>query len=132
MAVTAATLTNTGDVSLTALPFPSSPMAPSPHVYTFPLLVSASVISWPAATAVAVSPAGSVTLTGVDELRVVPLPSWPKPLLPQSYTLPFEPSATLWSAPAATAVAVTPAGMDTTTGVDELVVVPFPSSPSEA
>ncbi len=41
--------------------------------------------------------------------------------------MPFEPRATLWLSPAATAVAVTPAGSDTTTGVEELVVVPLPS-----
>ena len=66
-----------GDNSSTFFPFPRPPIAPSPQPYTSPLDPRAKVVSSPAETAVAVTPAGSVTLTGRDESFVVPLPSWP-------------------------------------------------------
>src|SRR5438067_560565 len=68
-----------------------------------------------------------LTLTGVDELVVVPSPSSPWLLTPQHFAAPLANSAHEWMMPAETAAAFdTPA---TGTGVDELVVVPFPNCP---
>ena len=64
-----------------------------------------------------------VTATGTDEPVVVPLPSWPELLEPQHETVPSDPRAQTLVRRAATAVAFEIP--DTTTGVDELVVVPF-------
>ena len=88
----------------------------------------AAVLPSPAAM-VAVTPAGIVTATGVRELLVVPLPSSPTVLFPQADTFPSEPTARLWLAPAAAAVAVTPAGSDTlcgSPGVRRLAVPQLP------
>src|SRR5207249_10448469 len=73
-----------------------------------------------------------ITVTGVEEPVVAPLPSWPKslpePTAPQHFTVPFKRSAHVWRTPEPTATAsvISP----TPTGVDELVVVPSPSWPS--
>src|SRR2546430_16684799 len=73
-----------------------------------------------------------ITVTGVEEPVVAPLPSWPKslpePTAPQHFTVPFKRSAHVWRTPEPTATAsvISP----TRTGVDELVVVPSPSCPS--
>src|SRR5439155_1019220 len=73
-----------------------------------------------------------ITVTGVEEPVVEPLPSWPKslpgPTAPQHFTVPFERSAQVCKTPALTATA--PVSPPTCTGVDELVVVPSPSCPS--
>src|SRR5580704_4980799 len=66
----------------------------------------------------------TVTGTGVEELVVVPLPSWPSLLRPQHSTVPPESSAQ------AESIAVGPLRPETATGVEELVVVPLPSWPS--
>ena len=75
------------------------------------------------------TPAGMDTTTGVDVAVVELLPSWPYSLSPQLYSFPLLPMAMLWYSPAATAVAVTPAGSDTSTRVDAFVVAPSPNWP---
>jgi hypothetical protein len=57
-----------------------------------------------AATAVATTPPGKATATGVGLSVVVPLPSWPKLLRPQEKTVPAEVRATVWTLPAATEI----------------------------
>ncbi len=79
---------------------------------------------FPAETAVAV--VIPETMTGVEELVSVPVPSWPEPLYPQHVTLPSENRAQVWMFPAETAVAVV---RPTKTGVGAFIVVPLPSWP---
>src|SRR5205823_5862069 len=67
------------------------------------------------------------TCTGVDELVVVPLPSWPLAFPPQDQTVPSTRSARLCELPAA--IAVTRVRLETATGVVAFVVVPLPSWP---
>jgi len=55
--------------------------------------------------------------------------SWPKELSPQHTTPPLETSAQVLWFPIA--IAEAPLNPDTTTGVDEFVVVPFPNSPDQ-
>jgi hypothetical protein len=55
----------------------------------------------------------------------VPFPNWPLPLLPQHLAVPFANNAHECDPPAEIATAVV--RPLTTTGVDELVVVPFPN-----
>ena len=66
-----------------------------------------------------------LTCTGLDEFVVVPFPSCPNWLLPQSQARPAVVAAMLWSTPPLTIVA--PVRLLTCTGVVEFVVVPFPS-----
>ena len=56
---------------------------------------------------------------------VVPSPSWPEKLEPQQRAVPFASNAHECRPPAAMAAALE--RPLTTTGVDELVVVPFPN-----
>jgi hypothetical protein len=66
-----------------------------------------------------------VTDSGVDELVVVPLPSWPLLLEPQHLTVPSESKAQLLLKAVTTEVAVLIPVTDT--GVEELFLVPSPS-----
>ena len=75
----------------------------------------------------ATTPVRPDTDTGVSELVVVPLPSWPEVPRPQASTVPVEVRARPWSSPAA--MATMPDSPDTDTGVSELEVAPLPSSP---
>src|SRR5438046_945041 len=68
-----------------------------------------------------------VRATGVDALAVVPWPSWPEPLAPQHFTVPFANNAHEWAPPAPIATAVV--RPVTATGVDAAVVVPLPNWP---
>ena len=68
-----------------------------------------------------------VTGPGVEDVVVVPFPSWPPLLSPQQSTVPPVRSAHANQLPAT--ISVTPLRPETATGVDELVVVPSPSSP---
>src|SRR5579862_131071 len=90
-------------------------MIPSvPHSHTVPSERSARLSKLPADTCV--TPVNPVTWTGVRDalLLAVPLPSWPKKLLPQAHTVPSECSARLCSPPADTWVTPVP---DTSAGV---------------
>jgi hypothetical protein len=60
----------------------------------------------------------------VHEPGPLVVPNW---FSPQQLTVPFESSAQVMSSP--TEMAVTPARPVTARGVEELVVVPLPSSP---
>jgi hypothetical protein len=64
-----------------------------------PLTASA----WSAPEASALMPANDRLRRGIVRLPVVPSPSWPCPFSPHAHTDPSEPSARLWSRPAATA-----------------------------
>ena len=61
---------------------------------------------------IASTPERLVTITGVDELMVVPLPSWPDVLAPQHLTVPFASSAHEWLPPAVIATALREAAHD--------------------
>jgi hypothetical protein len=70
-----------------------------------------------------------LTITGVDELLELPLPSCPNGLYPQHLIVPFESTAQVCPFLAETATAVLiPL---TITGVDELLKLPLPSWPTE-
>ena len=72
-----------------------------------------------------------LTTTGVDALVVVPLPNWPSALLPQHFAAAFANNAHEWLSPAEIATPRPPKARPlTTTGIDELVVVPSPNWPS--
>src|SRR5450756_2184673 len=87
-------LTATGMLLMVVVPLPSWPLLLLPQASTWPVEVSARLLS-PAAMAVTVVPEGRLTATGVLLLVVVPLPSWPWPLEPQASTWPLEVSAKL-------------------------------------
>ena len=74
---------------------PSWPPALSPHAYSEPEAVIATLCWRPAAMATMAVPAG-MTCTGVNWFAVVPLPTCPKPLAPQAQTLPSDLRARLW------------------------------------
>src|SRR3972149_744339 len=81
--------------------------------------------------AIAATPlARPATPTGTLLAVVAPLPSRPEPLWPQHFTPPPPVSAQVWKLPAAIAL-IPLARPETSTGTPVLVVVPFPSSPSE-
>ena len=68
-----------------------------------------------------------MTVTGVEALVVVPLPSSPLVLLPQHFTVLLARSAHVWSPWLVIAVAL--ARPVTATGLDVFVVVALPSCP---
>ena len=70
---------------------------------------------------------GPMTVTGVAESMVLPLPSWPESLCPQHCTAPVLVTAQVCENPAASAVAKSLKPV-TVTGVAEFVVLPLPSS----
>src|ERR1035437_5924479 len=120
----------TGVLLLVVLPLPSSPYQPPPQAQACPLLSRARLSPEPAATALKVTPAGMVTVTGVLLLAVAPpLPSSPSRLFPQAQACPLLSRARLCWPSAETALKVTPAGMLTATGVLLAVVLPLPSWP---
>src|SRR5262245_7092374 len=68
-----------------------------------------------------------MTVTGVNESMVVPLPSWPPEFHPQHFTVAPSRAAHAWNHPRPRAAA--PVRPVTATGVDESMVVPSPNSP---
>src|ERR1700722_1079948 len=95
----------------------------------------------PPATAVAFTPSGSCTATGVELSTVVPLPSCPSPLFPQHSTAPEVITAHVWSQPEPIALTPLPRPLTVTgmllhgVGCSLLhscgpVLVPSPSCPA--
>src|ERR1700761_6315395 len=109
-------------------PVPSWPWALTPQANS-PSLVRANESLQPAVTPVAVTPAGSLTRTGLCRFLCVPSPSCPNSLLPQAYTAPEVVSARLWAQPALIALALVPLGRLTGTGMAEFLVCPLPRIP---
>ena len=72
---------------------------------------------WKWSVEIWVTPVRPLTLTGVKELVVVPLPSSPVSLKPQHATVPPVRSAQVWSSPAE--IWVTPEMPLSLTGVEE-------------
>src|SRR5262245_29987885 len=118
------------------LPFPNCPKLFLPQHFTAPPVTIAHV--WapcseggnntaPWLAAIAVAPVRPVTVTGVDELVVVPFPNCPEPFDPEQLTAPPVTTAHVWPKPPA--IAVTPVSALTATGLDEPVVVPSPNCP---
>ncbi len=114
----------TGVEELFVFPLPKSPPL-DPQQATPPSETTAH--AKPPLAAIAMTPVRFDTGTGVNDVVVVPSPSWPSELSPQQATVWSERSAQAKSSPAE--IAVTPVRFDTGTGIDESVVVPFPSSP---
>ena len=84
-----------------------------------------STVATPVSLLVHVTPPVPVTVTGVAEFVMAPLPSAPKSPSPQHCTVVSASCAHVWKPPAVMAIApVMPA---TRTGVREPVVVPSPS-----
>ena len=75
-----------------------------------------------------VTPEASGTTIGV-RLSEQQTQSWPLVPKPQPYRFPSEPIAWAEAPPPVTAVGVTPAGSETTTGVELLVALPLPRAP---
>src|ERR1700719_2572951 len=73
---------------------------------------------------------GSLTMTGVPVLVVVPSPSCPNLLSPQARTWPVVVRASVCPQPARIDVTRVPGGSCTLTGVSLLMVVSWPSCPS--
>src|ERR1700674_608896 len=85
------TLTATGMLLSAVVALPSWPKLLEPQVQAESWAPEALIARlWPAPPAIAVTvvPAGRLTATGLLLLVVVPLPSWPLPLLPQASTWP--------------------------------------------
>ncbi len=123
--------TATGVGWSTVDPSPSSPSPPKPQAYRLPSEPAARLYPSPAATELAVTPGARVTISGAaTSPAVAPSPRAPWRSLPQAYTLPSEPTARLWVAPADTSTAVTEGASATTWGVVLAVKVPSPSWPS--
>src|SRR5207237_902971 len=100
-------------------------LAPLPQHSTVPLAISAH--EWVKPPAMATTRESPPTATGVDELVVVPFPNCPPKLPPQHLTVPFAKSAHECATPPEIVMAATFVRLLTATGVDESVVVPFPS-----
>ena len=75
------------------------------------------------------TPAGSLTRTGLCRFLCVPSPSCPNSLLPQAYTVPAVVSARLCAQPALIALTLVPLGRLTWTGVAEFLACPLPRVP---
>jgi len=82
-------------------------------------------------TDVQLAPAGPDTKTGDDTAVRELVPSCPAEFKPHAHKVPSDLMATVWDAPTPTAVQLAPAGPDTKTGDDTLVVELVPSCPAE-
>jgi hypothetical protein len=128
--VTPVPLIATGMEEPAVVPFPNWPQSFAPQHRAVPYPTSAQL--WchhPLVTALPY--AIPATGTGVDELLVVPSPSWPNPFCPQHCTVPSRRSAQVCAHPALTATAfvipTTRAGGD---DEDDGMAVPSPTCPS--
>jgi hypothetical protein len=134
--------TATGTELSVVVPFPSSPKPLSPQAHARPVESMAALTPSPADTEEKVTFGGIDTATGfelhglfeqVSGPVVVPTPNSPLRLKPQAQAWPVASRAKLSepnpSSPADIAVKVTPFGIDTATGTELSVVVPFPSWP---
>ena len=87
-----------------------------------------SLASLPPAAVPASPRPGKSTSTGLAEVVVVPLPSWPESLAPQQNTRPSFKRAQLCCAPAV--ISTAPASPETAAGRARSTVLPSPSCPA--
>jgi hypothetical protein len=122
-------LTATGVADWLVLPLPSAPLVLSPQHLTVPAVSSAQVWNCPPTTAAApLAELIVVANTGVVELVVLPLPSWPFVLSPQQLTAPVVETPQEWARPAEMSTSV--ARPLTGTGLGVLAPL-LPSCPLE-
>src|SRR5678815_4058222 len=88
-------VTETGVLELEEAPLPSWPELPRPQHFTEPSEISAQACSPSLPSAIAVALLIPVTVTGIFESVVVPLPNSPTSLCPAHFTVPLESSAQL-------------------------------------
>ena len=117
-----------GVTLLVLFPNPKSPYALKPQPYNSLFSVITIVLLFPAA--ILITFGNPSTLYGVYLFPPV-TPSCQNWLLPQVHTFPSESKATLWFSPAAICVINVPSGNFTSTGSSDVIVVPFPSCPTE-
>jgi len=115
-------------------PLPSWPKLLSPQQRIVPSRRTAQLCSAPGAIAAGAMP---LTVTGVEELAVLPFPSRPSSPRPQHCSVPSRRIAHMWKTPASMATAVvmpltvTGVGVGVTglEGEGERTAAPLPSSP---
>ena len=121
--------TSTGEDTVVKEPIPTCPDVLRPHPYSRPAVVMASECAAPAAITAHDVPAGPETSTGDDTVTTEFMPTCPDVFCPHPYSMPAAVMPSVYDAPAAMADHDVPAGPETNTGDETVVIELVPTCP---